>query len=200
MHRDFAVLLGWADATALPMEVLRQPKASSTFTTKSHFELFCLIQSTFSGEEALHVERNRTLWNPVVNASIATVDKRRIDEGTAQYTSTMRPSQVYLKEDGACVWIEKRKALLDIWLEWAAALLHLDGASDDKLMMSCSEHRFLVTEKHFVPQCGHGHSKLSLLTYRRPRFFMVAAAEDQASVFVCSGSQLYIFNSAAVIA
>lgn len=54
----FVVLHGCADASTLPKEVFEQLKGSFTISTESHSELFCFIQSTLSGEEALRAERS----------------------------------------------------------------------------------------------------------------------------------------------
>lgn len=102
-HRDFAVLPGWADATALPKQILTQLNDPSTFSTEILLELFWLVQSTLQGEEALSAEEKRTLWNPFLNVGVRTVDKRSKDEVIARYTSKTRLLHDYLKEDGGCV-------------------------------------------------------------------------------------------------
>lgn len=76
-----------------------------------------------------------------MNAGVAIVDKRNINEGIAQYTTTTRLHQEYL-ERGAYVWVVMRRTLLDVGLEWIAALLNLDAAYDCKLWMSRSGDRF----------------------------------------------------------
>lgn len=77
---------------------------------ESHFTLFRFIQSISPGEEALRAKGHRTLWNPIVNAGVATVDKGSIDDGIARHMSTTRLLQEYSKEDGlACgLQIEER--------------------------------------------------------------------------------------------
>lgn len=45
----------------------------------------------------------------------------------------MRLLQDYLKEDFARVRVAKKRALLDVWLWWLAALLTQDGIYDDEL-------------------------------------------------------------------
>lgn len=112
MHCGSAVLLSLADACALPKKVLKQLKTPTNFPTKSLLELFCFDQSIFPGEMALREEK-RAFWRPIVNISVATVDKRSNDEGIARYTSTARVLQDYSEEEGARVWLAKRKALLD---------------------------------------------------------------------------------------
>lgn len=80
MHRGFAVLLGLADASAFSKEVLTQLSAQCTFFTKSVFDMFSFIQSTFSDMEAFCTKERRTLWNPI-NARVALVEKGNIDGG-----------------------------------------------------------------------------------------------------------------------
>lgn len=60
-RRSFAVLDGWANASALLMEVLTQLNTPFTFVTKSLLRLFRLVQSTLSGGEALRAELKPTL-------------------------------------------------------------------------------------------------------------------------------------------
>lgn len=65
MRSGFAVLHGCADASALAKKGFRQSKAPSTFPIENLSEMFCFIQSTIIGEEALHVEENvhfETFW------------------------------------------------------------------------------------------------------------------------------------------
>lgn len=90
MHRGFAVVTSCGDPSALPKEFLTQLMAPSTFSTKSPLELFSMIQSNFSGEDALHSKANRTLWKPIGNAGVVREEKRSIDEGNAWCTSTTR--------------------------------------------------------------------------------------------------------------
>lgn len=133
MHRDLAVLPGWAAASALPKEAPTQLNAPSTFPTESLLEPLLFIQFIFPGEEALLAKVKRILWNTTVNAGVATVDKRSIDEGIPRYTSTTSLPQDYLDEDGACVWFAKRRTLLAIRLGCIAAPINLDAAYDVKL-------------------------------------------------------------------
>lgn len=132
-HCSFAFLHGWADASTLPKELFTHLKAPSIFPTEALHELSCFAQSFFFCEEAICGERERTFWNPIVNADVVTADKRNIDEGIAWYTSKTRLLQDHLKENCACVWVAKRRELVNVWIAWIAALLNLDVAFDDKL-------------------------------------------------------------------
>lgn len=96
------------------MEVSTQLIAPSAFSAKRFLELFCFVQSTFPGVEALCVEEKRTLRNPVENASDARVNKRSIDKDIARYKPTTILLQKYLKGYGARVWVSKKRALLDV--------------------------------------------------------------------------------------
>lgn len=49
-----------------------------------------MMQFTFSGREVLRAKANRTIWNSFVNASVATVYMRSIDEEFERYLSTKR--------------------------------------------------------------------------------------------------------------
>lgn len=115
MCRGFAVLPGWSDASALAMEVLTQPNGRSIRPSYNSLKLFWLAQSTLLGKVALCVKEKRTLWNTVVNAGVAAVDNRNIDEDIAWYTSLTRLLQDFLEENGARMWVEKRRALRDVW-------------------------------------------------------------------------------------
>lgn len=88
LHRGFVVLHGWADASALRKEVLTQANAPSTLPMESLSELRRVIYFTFPGEEALPAKANRTLWNLIVKASLAAVDKCSINEDILWHTST----------------------------------------------------------------------------------------------------------------
>lgn len=114
MHRGITVLLGLADTSAFPKEAFTNIKAPFTFPTKHLSELFCFIQSTNSGGKAFWTDGNRTVWNHSINAGVAKVEKRSIDEGHAQYTSRTRLLREYLIDVGTCVWVAKRKLLFDI--------------------------------------------------------------------------------------
>lgn len=90
MHRKFAVLPRWADASALPIKVLMQLTALLIFATESHLALFRFVQSTFSGEETLNTHKKWTLWNLTMNAGVSTMDKRNTEESIAPYSLTTR--------------------------------------------------------------------------------------------------------------
>lgn len=49
-HRGFAVLLGWASTTALPIDVHTHSRAPATFLTDGLLKLFHFVQSTFQVE------------------------------------------------------------------------------------------------------------------------------------------------------
>lgn len=49
MHRVFAFLADWTDASALQKEIFTKPKVLSTFPTEAHLELFCFIRYTLLG-------------------------------------------------------------------------------------------------------------------------------------------------------
>lgn len=61
IHRVFVVLSGWADASTLSMKEFRQFKPPFAFSIECCIELFCFIQQTLLGEEALRAEETRTL-------------------------------------------------------------------------------------------------------------------------------------------
>lgn len=100
-YQDFAVLPGWADASALQKNVLAQLEAPSMFPMFSHFEPFRFIRSTFPGDEALSMEEELTLWNHTVNSGVVFVRKRSVDEAIAWYTSTTSILQNFLEENCA---------------------------------------------------------------------------------------------------
>lgn len=80
--------------------------------TKSLFEVYCFNQSLCSGEKAFCAEENWTLWILIVKAVVASVNKRSIDESSAQYMLTTRLLLDYLEDDSARVWIADGSALL----------------------------------------------------------------------------------------
>lgn len=142
------------------------------------------------------MEEKQTFWNPNVNAHVATVAQRRICEGIAQYPSTTRQLQHYLKENSACVWDAMRRSLLDIWLWWIAALLNLETAYDDKFLMPSRGGRCLLTGKHCKPKCEYNEfEKVSSDTCRR--LFRIATAGKEASLFLRPDFQLYVLYTAA---
>lgn len=75
-------------------------------------------------------------------------------------------------------------------------LLNLDGAFDEKICVKCSRYRLLLAEKNHLPKYGHNGFK-TVTTDRCPAFFMIAATEKEASVFVYLGFQLYALYTAA---
>lgn len=196
VHRGIAVLPGWVDASALQIEVPMKLKARSTSPTEISLKLFCFVQFTFPGAEALRAVEKQPHWNPFVNAGVATVDNCCIDNGIAQYTSTTRVVQDCLEGDSARVWDAKQKALLDFWLGWVAAVLSQDVAYDDKLWMSRPGGRPLLNRKRYASQCRHNNSD-TVPPDRCPGFLMIATAEEEASFFACPGSLLFVFYTAA---
>lgn len=110
-----------------------QLKGPTAFPTEILSALFSFIQSTSLGEEAICAEERRTTWDPTVNVGVITVEELIIEEGPARYASPTRLLQDWLQEDGACVCIATRKALLDVWIWRIAALFNLDGAYEAKL-------------------------------------------------------------------
>lgn len=101
-----------------------------------------------------------------------------------------------MEEDGTRIWVAKRRARLDVWLRWVVSLLNLDATSGDKLWMPRSVGRCLLTRKCCAPHRGHNNFQL-VSSDRCPGFFVVATAEEGASLFACPGSQLYVFYIAA---
>lgn len=93
------------------------------------------------------------------------------------------------------MWDSKRKALLDIWLRWIAALINSDGAYDDKLRMPRSEGPFLLSGRYYAPQGGLNDFE-TFTTDRCPGFLMVATAEEKKFLFACPGFQIYVFYTA----
>lgn len=61
MHSRSTVLLGLADAFALPKDNLKLLNALSSFSVKILPDLFSFIQFTLQGDEALRMEKRRTL-------------------------------------------------------------------------------------------------------------------------------------------
>lgn len=96
-----AVLHDWEDASISLSEVFEQLKALSTFTTESFSEHFGMIKSIFLGGKSLRAKENLTLWNPIGNASVTTVNKRGIGEVVAQCRFTTRLHQDSFYENGA---------------------------------------------------------------------------------------------------
>lgn len=76
------------------------------------------------------------------NASIATVNGGRISKSIARYSSRTYLLQVYLNEDSALVWAAMRKALHCDQHGLFAALLYIDGAYNEMLIMPRSEDHF----------------------------------------------------------
>lgn len=141
----------------------------------------------FFGEEAHREEENLTLCSLIGNGSVAALDKCKIGEDIALLMSTTRPLQDYLKEEGARVWVVKRRSLLDVSLEWIAALLSLNAAYNDKLWMPRFRGCFSLTEKHCAQQCGHNEFEPATPDWC-PGFFMITTAEEEPSLFSCPGS------------
>lgn len=53
LYHNFAVLPGYADASAHSIEVPTQLDAMSVYALESTFEPFCFVQFTFKGEDTL---------------------------------------------------------------------------------------------------------------------------------------------------
>lgn len=64
----------------------------------------------------------------------------------------------------ACVRIARKRARLNIWLGWIAAVLNLVGRCDYNLRMPCPGPRLYQSAKHFVPQYEHKDFDLWALT------------------------------------
>lgn len=94
------------------------------------------------------------------------------------------------------MWVAKRRALLDIWCRSNALSLNLNGEYEDKLCMPRFEGQILLTKKHCAPQCGHSDFKTAI-SYKSPRRFIIATAEDKAFLSACQASQLYMFRTPA---
>lgn len=86
--------------------------------------------------------------------------------------------------------------LFKVWIFWIAVLLNLHGAYDDKLWLPHYRDCFLLTGKHQALHCGDKHFE-TVATDRWAGFYMLATAERKASLFMCQGLQLFIFDSAA---
>lgn len=86
------------------------------------------MQSTFNTEDTLRDKSSRTLKKYIFRARLEEPFKQNIDNGIARYIFTKRLIQNFLEEDGACVCITKRKALLYASLGWLATLRNLDSA------------------------------------------------------------------------
>lgn len=114
------------------------------FPTENLSELCRCEHSKFSDEEAFYAKRNRTLWNSFVNSGVVIVDKRDIDEGIVQYTLAAPLHQNQFNQNESYVSPAEKRTLFDVWFWWIAELLILDGASDDKLWVLCSEGWFFA--------------------------------------------------------
>lgn len=100
--------------SALPKEVPKELTALSRLPTESLLELFRFVRSNLSGGEALCVEEKQTLWNPIVNVGVATVDKRSIDEALRGARQECVCYMGIWKKNGGRVWISRRRALHDV--------------------------------------------------------------------------------------
>lgn len=150
------------------------------------------MQSTFSGWNRLRAKDGRTLLNPIVNHGDATVDLSNIGRGTARYTWRTRQVQDYLEEDSDCMWIAKRRALLDVWPGRNEEFLNLDATHDDKFWMPRSETLILLSRKYLAAKCRSNDFE-AVTSDRYPTFFVIATSEEKSSLFSCSGSKLYVF-------
>lgn len=75
-------------------------------------------------------------------------------------------------------------------------LLSLEAAYNEKLWMPHSGGQSLLTGKHCATMYGQKDYEIVILD-RCSGFCMIAIAEDEVSLFSCSGSCLYVFYNAA---
>lgn len=64
-----------------------------------------------------------TTVNPIVNSCVYDEDEQNRDAGIARYTSTVPLLMSHMEDEGSRVWTRRRRAVLDVWLGWLAALL-----------------------------------------------------------------------------
>lgn len=83
-QRAFAVLQGFADASALSKEALTQYKPLFSFAIASPSELFRFTQALFPDEEPFRAEGNKVLWSIFCNSGVAIGNKCSTDDDIAR--------------------------------------------------------------------------------------------------------------------
>ena len=154
-------------------------------------EWFEKLYETFPGEEVLKDEKERLLWNPIVNSGIETEDKSERDAGRARYTGTVELLMNHFEKRRATAKFGYFRAALDVCLGWLAGMFDLDNRSKEQCWLPITGGRPLLTGRGCADQCGHNDFVVD--QGKNPGYFFIVTGPEKASLHVCPGSHRYVF-------
>lgn len=100
------------------------------------------VYNTFQ-KQVFQTKKNKcTIWAPAINQR--TADAENFKKAT-RYSTTRFLLMKHSKLDLACVWIVKRRAILDALLYYIVSVLNLGDGEVFKLWIPATGERFLAT-------------------------------------------------------
>lgn len=100
-HAWYTILNSMAEHLLPPSFMLRPAGMPKKFTILKAERLHELLMSICPCKEALEVEKNRTLWNPIFRYTSDKLHLRDFDSGVARYSSTNEFLMNYLEKKEA---------------------------------------------------------------------------------------------------
>lgn len=110
---------------------------------------------------------------------------------TARYTSAKKLLIDFMEEDGSCLGTGKKRAGLDLWRGWLAALLHLDTRNEKPFVRAQFGERYLLTGKECPQHCGQ--NKFEMSERGSVECFMTETCCGPSTLLLYLGSQNYVF-------
>lgn len=106
-----------------------------------------LVLFTLESEEALKENASRTMWNPAINASAGSPNKREQDAGRTPYTPGRELLLEHLNKGGEQLWVGRAQAAMVVGLGFPAALLQPDDIGTYLRGLPTAGGRMLLTAR-----------------------------------------------------
>lgn len=144
-HRRNSVLESSADAYKSHRVFFKNFEAWLSLPPKPLAELFTFVNNSFPEERTMPSGAARDIWSTIFHVREDTFDKPNRDLGIAGYTSITDLQFDHMEDDSNRVWPGRRKAALDIWLGWQAAIQSLNDRCEELSRLLQSDGRYLLT-------------------------------------------------------
>lgn len=113
------------------------------------------------------------------------------ENGSARFNPTNTLLMSEFEQDTTLVRINKRKACVDVLVDWLAALPNLDQNKKYKTSIAFSSGRFLLTGEGCKPSVGHNN--IEILRNASPGYFFLPNGSEFGKMYACKGTLEFIF-------
>ena len=213
-HRGYAVLESFGDMSCIPPDVIMDSMKKSLIQKGSEKDagdeklryyvdtqqLFDFFMTTFPGEEALKLQENRELWNPIVNQGHENGDMDKQDKGIGRFMSQRKLMMEHLEKSSENVWVARSKCALDMWIGFITTVLCIRVGTNGESFLSKTGGRLLLTGKGCPRQNPHNDFPVDYENPDNddpPGYFIIVSGADSFPLWVCDHSHHFVRGTSA---